>query len=267
MEANERHELDSQRLELLARLEDWLETPMLVLAFAWLALLVVELVHGESHVFDALGVGIWVIFVVDFALKLVLAPARGRYLRTHWLTALSLLLPALRVFRVARTFRLLRFARAQSGVRLIRVLGSINRGMRALGASFARRGFGYVLGLTLIVMLSGAAGMYAFEKDAPGQAGFSDFGTALWWTAMLLTTMGSELWPRSPEGRLLCILLAIYAFAMLGYVTAAIATFFVGRDAEDDVAEIAGARSVAELRAEIASLRAAIEVLGTKRPN
>lgn len=37
-------ELERERYALLQRLEDWLETPMLVLAFVWLALLVVELI-------------------------------------------------------------------------------------------------------------------------------------------------------------------------------------------------------------------------------
>ena len=49
--------------------------------------------------------------------------------------------------------------------------------------------------------------------------------SAVWWTAMLLTTMGSEYWPRTPEGRVLCLLLALYAFAVFGYVTAAIAAY------------------------------------------
>ncbi|MFN7146641.1 MAG: ion channel, partial [Myxococcota bacterium] len=57
-----------------------------------------------------------------------------------------------------------------------------------------------------------------------------DYATALWWTAMLLTTMGSETWPRTAEGRVLCLLLAVYGFAMFGYVTAALASLFVRAD-------------------------------------
>jgi voltage-gated potassium channel len=38
--------LDQERNQLLQQLEDWLETPMLVLGFAWLALFVIELVHA-----------------------------------------------------------------------------------------------------------------------------------------------------------------------------------------------------------------------------
>ncbi|MFO7715738.1 hypothetical protein, partial [Desulfosarcina sp.] len=55
--------LKRERYELLHLLEDWLETPMLFLAFVWLVLLVVELVRGESLLFDVLGTIIWVIFI------------------------------------------------------------------------------------------------------------------------------------------------------------------------------------------------------------
>jgi V/A-type H+-transporting ATPase subunit I len=60
--------------------------------------------------------------------------------------------------------------------------------------------------------------------------GFSDYTSALWWTAMLLTTMGSEYWPKTAEGRTLCLVLALYAFAVFGYVTASLAAFFIDAD-------------------------------------
>ena len=71
--------------------------------------------------------------------------------------------------------------------------------MRALGASLSRRGFGYVIALTVLVAFTGAAGMYAFENVAP--IGMKSYGEALWWTAMVLTTMGSQYWPQTVEGR------------------------------------------------------------------
>ena len=49
--------------------------------------------------------------------------------------------------------------------------------------------------------------------------------------------------------------LALYAFAVLGYVTATLATFFVGRDAENTEAELAGAKQLAALREEVIALR------------
>ncbi len=244
--------LDAERRELLARLEDWLETPMLVLGFVWLALLVLEFTRGATPWLEAAGTVIWIVFIADFGVKFALAPDKTDYLKANWLTALALAVPALRVFRIFRVVRVLRAAR---GLRLFRVVSSLNRGMRALGATMRRRGFGYVVALTVIVALAGAAGMYAFEKESPDGRGFESYGEALWWTAMVMTTMGSDYFPRTTEGRVLCFALAVYAFAVFGYVTATLATFFVGRDAEDEEAEVAGAAQVESLRAEVAALR------------
>ena len=245
--------LKKERYELLQHLEDSLETPMLVLAFVWLALLVGELIWGESLLFEIVGTIIWVIFILDFAVEFVLAPHKVAYLKRNWLIAISLVVPALRLFRVFRVFRLLRLTRVGRGLSLLRVVSSLNRGMRALGASLSRRGFGYVIALTVLVTFTGAAGMYAFESVAPD--GIKSYGEALWWTAMILTTMGSQYWPQTVEGRVLCIFLALYSFGVFGYVTATLATFFIGRDAENDEAELAGAKQLAALRDEFVALR------------
>jgi voltage-gated potassium channel len=215
-------------------------------------LLVVELVWGLTQALWITGQVIWVIFIAEFALSLALAPRKLRYVRDNWLKALSLLAPALRVLRIARLARLARAGAASKGLRLLRVVGSMNRGMKALGAAMGRRGFGYVLTLTVLVAFVGAAGMYALERDAPG-GGFDSYASALWWTAMVLATMGSEYWPKTPDGRLLCLFLAVYAFTVFGYVTATLATFFIGSDARD---ENAGLRSeLALLREELRAAR------------
>lgn len=236
---------------------------MLVLGFAWLVLLVVEFTSGLTPALEAIGTAIWILFVVDFLLKLAVAPRKVRFLRKQWMTALSLLLPALRVLRIVRLARLLRLTRAARGIRLFRLVSSLNRGLRALRASMGRRGFGYVAALTALVTFAGAAGMYAFEHDQ--EPGLSSYGASLWWTAMMMTTVGSDYFPQSPEGRVLCLLLATFAFAVWGYMTATLATFFVGRDAADEKAEVAGAQSIEELRREIHALRGAVESLGGYR--
>jgi voltage-gated potassium channel len=259
-----KQQLDHERFELLERIERWLDTPMFVLGLVWLALLVLEFSRGLGPALTRLGTAIWIVFILEFALRFVLAPRKVAYLRSNWLTALSLVVPALRVLRIARVFRVLRFARAARGATLVRVLGSVNRAMRGLGRTFGRRGVGYVVALTIVVLLAGAAGMLAFERDAPGVAGggIHDFGTALWWTAMVLTTMGSDYFPRTAEGRALCLALAVYGFTVFGYVTATLATFFVARDAEDDEGELAGQTAIEALRQEIAALRAEVRALG-----
>lgn len=252
--------LEQEQSEILQQLEDWLEIPMLVFSFVWSALFVIELIWGLSPILDILGITIWVLFILDFGLKFLLAPRKLAYLKQNWLTEFSLLLPALRVFRVVQVVRALQTARALRGLRLLGVMTRTNRGMRALAASVNRRGFGYVVGLTAIVTLIGAAGMYTFESEVSGST-LTDYGTALWWTAMVMTTMGSDYFPKTPEGRVLCFLLALYGFAVFGYVTATLATFFVGRDANNPEAEVAGTKEIAALQAEIAALRTELQTV------
>ncbi len=257
----EKQAIEYEQQQILQQLEDWLELPMLVLSLAWLGLFIVELTWGLMPLLDTISLGIWGVFILEFVLRLSLAPHKVSYLKANWLTALSLLLPALRVFRFLRIMRILQTTRAVRGLQLLRVLTRTNRSMRSLTANFARRGFGYVVMTTAIITLAGAAGMYAFEQEAPDALGFDSYGTALWWTAMLMTTMGSDYFPQTPEGRILCFLLALYAFAVFGYVTATLATFFIGQDADNDEAEIVGAKSVDALRNEIIALRTEIQSL------
>ena len=78
---------------------------------------------------------------------------------------------------------------------------------------------------------------------------------------MVMTTMGSEYWPKTAEGRLLTLLLALYAFAMFGYITATIASHFVASETE---AEPVSGAEVAALREEISRLRAELAMLRTR---
>jgi voltage-gated potassium channel len=164
-----------------------------------------------------------------------------------------------------RLFGVLRAARglaALRGARLVRVFASINRGMRALSSVMRRRSFGYAILLSVLVVAAGAAGMYAFEGRVLGST-VTSFTGAVWWTAMILTTMGSDYFPKTSEGRFLCFVLAVYGFAVFGCVTATISSFFVAHDAETDEGEIAGAKQVSKLEQEIAALHQKLDGLTT----
>ncbi|HEY1113458.1 MAG TPA: ion transporter [Chitinophagaceae bacterium] len=241
-------EVKRQRGSLLRQVEKTLEGPMVFLGFVWLALLVVELTRGLTPVLEMFSIGIWVVFIIDFLIKLIIAPDKGIFFKRHWLTVISLIIPALRVVRVFRVVRLLRGLRS---IRLVKILASLNRGMRSLGKTMSRRGVAYVLLLTIGVLLAGAAGMLAFERE---EGGLTSYGHALWWTAMILITMGTEYWPLTPEGRALSFLLALYGFSIFGYITATLASFFVGRDAEEQSAPVAGSRDIRHLSQQVEAL-------------
>lgn len=242
--------LKDERISALEQFEEVAETPMLFLAVAWLVLTIVELLNDLPPFLEHLMTGIWIVFWLEFIVRLLISPAKLHFLKNNVLTLISLALPAFRIFRVVRV---LRFARAARGLRLLKIFGTFNRGMRALRNSLGRKGFSYVIVLTLLVVVLGSAGIYILERDESNY--FADFGTALWWTAMMITTMGSDYFPTSPEGRLLALTLAIYGFAVFGYVTATVASFFIDRDAENSESALAGQHSVDQLRDEIKELK------------
>jgi voltage-gated potassium channel len=245
-------EEERERWTVLQQLDEWLEIPMLVLSFTWFLLVLLDLIWGRAGLFEVFGTVIWIIFIGDFALRFAIAPVKLVFLRNNVITILALALPALRMFRA---LQLLRFAGTARGLRLVQIVGTANRSMNALRRSLGRRGLGYVLLVTLAVNLLGAAGMLAFEPAREVQGGFETYAGALWWTAMLLTTMGSGYWPVTPEGRVLTLLLSVYGFAVFGYITASFATFFIGQEAQDKEGEVPGLADIAGLREEIAGLR------------
>jgi hypothetical protein len=88
--SDEVQQANRERWRLLRQIDQLLEMPMVVLGFAWLALLIWELTAGLTPLWEAINTGIWTAFVVDFAVKLVLARRSGNICgrtglsRSHW---------------------------------------------------------------------------------------------------------------------------------------------------------------------------------------
>jgi voltage-gated potassium channel len=264
-------EVQRQRQSLLRRVTAMLDAPMTILSFVWVGLMIVEFTGELSPPLEALNYGIWTLFVLEFVLEFWIAPNKLRYLRKNWLTALSLLLPALRILRTFRALRLMRAARLSRGVRLVRWLTSVNRGIRATQQAMRRRGLSYVLALTAIIAFGGAAGIYLFENplalreagyvgEGSPPTGIGNYGEGLWWTAMMLTTIGTDYFPRSTEGRVLALLVAVYAFAIFGYITATVASLILRVDQADDTAQ-----ALASLQRELTELRETLTAAPAKR--
>ncbi|AKB79959.1 Potassium voltage-gated channel subfamily KQT [Methanosarcina horonobensis HB-1 = JCM 15518] len=236
-----------ERTELLYQINELLDFPLLLLSIVWLILIVIDFVYGLSPFLRRANDVIWSMFIVDFFVELYIAPKKKAYLEENWLVALSLFLPALRILKIFRGFRLFKFSNFIRSFNLARILSSFNRSIRTVRKAVKQRGLEYVLILTALVTFIGAAGMYYFEYP-----GLKSYGDAFWWTAMIMTTIGSDYWPKTAEGRVLTFLLSVYAFAIFGYITAAIASLLVGKEKE------ASSKEISELRKEVQRLSSEI---------
>lgn len=239
----DKEKLDEERSEILSLWDKWFEIPLIILGLCWLVLIIVELSIGLSPLLENLSFTIWIIFILDFIVQFSIAPHKMNYIKTHWITVIALIVPA---FRVLRGFALLKATRS---IYLVKVVTSVRRGMQILGSVLGRHGFGYIIGLTFIIVLLGAAGIQALESK------FENYGDALWWTAMMITTMGSDFWPQTAEGRILSLGLAIYAFAIFGYIAATVASFIIEKDKKDNSDYQKLLAILEEIKIEIKSLK------------
>lgn len=249
----DRERLQQERTDLLQQINEIFDFPLIILSIIWLILIVIEFVYGLSSTLQTASEVIWGIFIVDFFIELYIAPKKKVYLQNNWVVALSLFLPALRILRLFRGFELFKISSFIRSLNLARVLSSFNRSIRTVRKAVKQRGLKYVLLLTFFVTFIGAAGMYNFERP-----GLSSYGDAFWWTAMIITTIGSDYWPKTVEGRILTFLLSVYAFAIFGYITAALASLLVGEENKASSIEIT------ELRKEVQRLSSEIRKFSEK---
>lgn len=108
-------------------------------------------------------------------------------------------------------------------VRAVELLGRRGRSLhvRAAGATTA---------VLLVVMLVGSYAVVVAERGAPG-AQLTTYPRALWWSVETATTVGyGDFYPVTLWGRLIAVVVMVLGITAYGMVTAALATWFVGRD-------------------------------------
>lgn len=236
-----------------------LDLPMLFLSFVWLGILITELVYGTNAILSGSGTVIWVLFIFYFSMRFVTAPNRQAFLKKNWLFVLAILVSLLRFFPLLQTFTLVRAVTATFGMQVIWIFTSADQGMRSLRRKLGRRGSGYALAFTLVVIFAGAAGILHFEKMSGEPQSIQTYPKALWWTTMQMTNIGSAYSLKTTGGRIFCLGISVYAAAMFGYLTALFATFLIDREARDPKSEVASQKTILEVKDEIIQLRRLIE--------
>jgi voltage-gated potassium channel len=209
------------------------DVPLTVLAVLWLPVLVLPLVirvrAGLAGTFDTIDYLVWAVFVAEYLVKLYLAPARWPFFRRHLVDLLVIAVPVLRPLRLLRLLRLLTLAR--SGL----ILTSALKRAREL---LTHNGLHFVLLSVLTIVGVCSAVELAFEQHAPG-ASIHNFGDALWWAVVTVTTVGyGDKYPVTAGGRGVAVVLMLTGIGLVGVLSATIASYFVGQRAEEDMTEL-----------------------------
>jgi voltage-gated potassium channel len=210
--------ISQRRRERFERFSDAMELPLLILALAMIPLILLPLISDlpddVDTAFFAADLAIWVVFAVDYFVKLALAPSRWFYVKHNVLELVVVIVPFLRPLRILRVVRLAAFA----GI-----------GSRKSRHSAHVRGVGYIVVITVALVIVLSAVVYDTERNAEG-ANIKTWPDALWWAASTASTVGyGDRFPVTPGGRMAALVLMISGIALLGVITASLATFFVSR--------------------------------------
>ena len=220
------------------KLSEW---PLAIAAFSFLIAyswqVIGELAGPQAAIAEAVIWTTWALFVVDYVVNLVLAPQRFRWFYTHLFDLAVVVLPMLRPLRL---------------LRLVTILVVLQR---TAGAAFRGRVILYVTGASLLLVWVAALTVLDAERGNDGT--IQTFGEGLWWAFVTITTVGyGDYFPVTPTGQLVAVGVMLGGIALIGVVTATLASWIVERVSATNESEKAATKShIDELAVELRALR------------
>mgnify|MGYP000010495959 FL=1 len=204
----------SARERAVEKWEQYSTLPLALLALVYLGLYAVEVLGNESAavLFDLILISdiIWIIFIVDFLVRLIMHDNKKQFLRKNVIELIGLLLPIFRAFRMFR---------------VVIAIGFLTRAAKSLQGRI-----NIYIGLILpILVFTCSLGVYEAEHTAPG-ANITQYGDAIWWAFVTITTIGyGDYYPVTFEGRAIAVLLMLSGLALVSVITVSFASWFLDR--------------------------------------
>lgn len=203
------------RLATWRRRTDWL---LLAAALAFLVAYSTQVIADADGLLGSICAATisatWLLFVVDYAVKLVLAENRLRWFVRHLPDLAMVLLPVLRPLQLLRLITVLQV--------LQRTAGALLRGRIVI----------YAAGASALLIWAAALAILDAERGQGGS--IETFGDALWWAFVTVTTVGyGDFFPVTFVGRLVATMLMIGGIALIGVVTASLSSWIVERVSDD----------------------------------
>jgi voltage-gated potassium channel len=230
-------------MERVRRWQEITEWPLTAVALVFLTAYAVPIAVPEcppwvADLCENVVWATWAVFAIDYLVRLVLAERKWSFIKGNLLDLAVVALPLLRPLRL---------------VRLLALLSILNR---TSTHQLRGRVVTYTAGATLLLIVVGALAVTDAERGQPG-ANITSLGDGFWWTVTTIATVGyGDRYPVTTTGRFIAVALMVCGIALLGVVTATIASWLVQRVSEVTQREEAATRSqVEKLQDEVKELR------------
>jgi voltage-gated potassium channel len=184
---------------------------------------------------------IWVFFAFDYFARLSIADDKRLFVRKNLLDLAAVALPFLPLLRAIRALA------------AVTVLSRRNRGSRSQQVTTS------VVTLAFATWFVAGLAVTEAERHVDG-ANIQGVGDGWWWAITTMATVGyGDTYPVSPQGRIVGMSLMIMGVALLGTITASIASNFNMTNNEDLVDEKSSASDLDALKKRIAELESKLD--------
>lgn len=228
----------------LQKWEKTTEVPLIVLAVAFLVSYSWQVLDTtDQDTLDALDLVtlvIWVLFGIDYAVRLLLAPSRGKWFVRNFFDFVVIVLPALRPLKL---------------LRLVMVLNILHR---TIGSAVRTRILTFALGATTLLVYIASLAVLDAERS---EGEITTFSEALWWAVVTVTTVGyGDYFPVTGTGRVIAVGLMVGGVVLVGVIVGTLSSWIVEK-VSSDIEEIQDEqqRELQLLREEIHQLRESVE--------
>ncbi len=204
------------RHDLVADIERVTRYPMTVLGIAWLIVVIVVVTTDINSTASTALVGtlfaLWAILLLEYILRLVIAPDRRGYLKRRWAEPVTVVAPPLQHWHFI-------------GIEKVCLL--IHEGALRVEAILKHHSLFRVLIAAAGTLFLGAWLVLLFEDHAKG-SNIHNYPDALWWAIVTVTTVGyGDRYPATSGGRAVAVVLMLVGIGLIGVLTATVASLFV----------------------------------------
>ena len=190
-----------------------------ILAIISVIFAIIDIRSGLSSWQQYVDLSIWIIFVIDYAARLILSKSKNIFIKNNVLDLIAII-PFNSALRILRSFKFLRLLKFMKILKMARLIALLGRFFKKIKTFLDINGFKYILLFSIVLIFIGGLSISYIENKT-----LSD---GIWWAFVTTTTVGyGDISPSTNIGRIIACILMIVGVGLIGSLTSTITSYFM----------------------------------------